>query len=816
MRSLPPGGPVTHEPSTRDAREVLAIFRRHRWLLLVCPLVGAAVGLALASLRKPTYEASALIVVGNAPAELASAEVRSLPVDDAKRIGTEMELLRSRRLASEVVDSLALQVEVVKPAGAVRSTILERHAVSADAIAGEYHLRRRPDGRFTVLSEKGDRDLGSFAVGEPIRLSGLEIVLGPGAGRHEEIVLGVTTGSRAVRSFAETLEVEQPTSDVNAIRVSYSGSDPELVRDVPNALTDRYMALRDSIQKSEARSTAAFLREQLETISRQLATSEDRLQDFRESSRVIDPQVEANSQLSQVAQLEAERSGLEAERSSLARAYAEVTSSAGPDRPGTPSPYRRLMGYPSLLRNESASELLRSLNEVENQLAALASRRTAEDPEVQILNARVVAIEAQLQGIVSTYLRGLSDQIASMDATLGRYRAQLNSMPAKEIQFFRLSREPRVLQATYELLQTRLQEARIAEAVDDASVRVVDRADLPSEPTGPGAPLFAAGFGALGLVVGVGLMFAREYGDQSVHNRADVQAAIGIPVLGVIPIAQALDLPRRGLLGRGRSRALPPATDRNATSGKLIHGTSSSAAPVPTLFVAAKGTPTPVSDAYNRLHTNIMFAQPDAEMKTLLFTSPLPGDGKTNTAANLAVTLAQSGLKVLLIDADLRRGRVHEIFGTSIKPGLAELLANAPAPGVLRSADVGRGRPVRYIASGEMPPNPVELLSSLAMRALLEGAAQEYDRVIIDTPPLNLFPDAAVLSPNVDGVIVVARAGVTPFDALVDTAEQLRHTNTRVVGAVLNGVDFERDVSYDTSYRWYQYGKDYAQAQTVG
>ena len=131
---------------------------------------------------------------------------------------------------------------------------------------------------------------------------------------------------------------------------------------------------------------------------------------------------------------------------------------------------------------------------------------------------------------------------------------------------------------------------------------------------------------------------------------------------------------------------------------------------------------------------------------------------------------------------------------------------------MLRHVDVGSGKPLRYIAAGKTPPNPVQLLSSTGMRALLDIAEQEYDRVIIDSPPLNLFPDAVALSSAVDGVIVVARAGVTPFDALVDTAEQLRHANSRVVGAVLNGIDFERDLSYDTSYRWYQYGKAYAQA----
>lgn len=808
MNELPRLGPgaAPAEPTTPNIRVIGGMLRRHRWLLLACPLIGLAAGLAMASSREPVYEASALLLVGNRPAALVADASRGALVDP-EMIGTEIEILRSRRLAREVVDSLGLEVMVSEPLDASRQEVVASHRVDERTESADYRFERQDDGTFAVTDAEEDRSAGSAIVGRPIRLPGAEVTLAPGALAHEEFILSVRSPASAATHLSRALSIEQPSSDVNVIRVGYEGADPGLVRDVPNVLTARYVALRDAVHRSEARNTAAFLREQLDTIAGQLALSEDRLQSFRENARVIDPAVEANSQVGQVAQLEAQRSALETERSALAREVAAVQR-ASAQRGDGPSPYRRLVGYPSLLRNEAATELLRSLGEIENQRAQLVSRRKPEDPEMRALNARIDEIENQLENIVVTYLQGLGNQVNSMDAELGQYRAQLNAIPAKEIEFARLSRQPRVLQGMYELLQTRLKEAEIAAAVEDASVRVVDPADWPTEPTGPGAPLFAIAFGTLGLMVGVALAFAREYADQAVHTRADVQAAIGIPVLGVIPDAAAMEGARRGgLLAGPRNRLLSAAGRRENGNGRPDGG-----APMPTLYVSRNRAATPWTDAFNRLHTNIMFAQPEADPRTLLVTSPLPGDGKTNTAANLAVTLAQSGLRVLLIDADLRRGRVHTFFGDEPAPGLAELLAGETAPGALRSVDVGSGRPLRYIAAGAQSGNPVQLLGTAAMRNLVECAAAEYDRVILDSPPVNLFPDATVLSPYVDGVIVVARAGSTPFDALVDAADQLRYSNTRVVGAVLNGVDYSRDASYDTSYRWYQMTKDYAGA----
>lgn len=788
-------------------REFAGIIRRHRWFLVVSLVVGAALGAALGSMRDPRYQASTLILVrGESLLNLSALGSFGEP-SDAGRVSTEMELLQSRALAGAVVDSLELQLEVVVPRRVTRSHLFSRIDVSPDAAGGKYRFRRGVDGLFAVVDTESGRSMGSVAVGERLRLPHAEVVLAEGAEAHEEIEVVVRSRVSAVSALTSALKVAQPGSDASLISVRYSGTDPELVRDIPNALTARFTVLRESMQKSEARSTVTLLREQLNTLAAQLTESEGRLREFREAEQVIDPEVEAASRISHLADLQAQRAMLAAERSSLAAVLSDVRSAARANA-GSTSPYRRLIAFPSLLRNNAVSEMLRSLATMEERRIELLARRSTEDPEVQALTAQIGRLESQLQGMASTYLDGLNGQLAAIDGTLGQYRAQLAQTPGKEAEFGRLSRQPQVLQQMYGQLQTRLKEAEIAEAVDNSSVRVVDAADLPQEPSGPGRGLFAGLAGTLGLLFGLGLVLVREYADSTVHSRADVQAAVGIPVLGLIPRVGAQELPRWSLRSLPNPRLLLPRSASSASRGERRAGSA-----VAPMMIVRNGRVTgPLSDAFGRLHANVMFSRPGTEMKVLLLTSALPGDGKTTTAVNFATALAQAGLRVLLIDADLRRGTVHQAFGVPRGPGLADLLSENPVfAGALRVAEVGEGRRLRYITagSGTGASDPVQMLGSPVMRELLAGAAGEYDRIIIDTPPLNLFPDAAVLGAAVDGVLVVARAGVTPFDALVDTAEELRRATSPVVGAVLNEVDFEREVTYDRSYRWYSLTQSY-------
>jgi capsular exopolysaccharide synthesis family protein len=230
----------------------------------------------------------------------------------------------------------------------------------------------------------------------------------------------------------------------------------------------------------------------------------------------------------------------------------------------------------------------------------------------------------------------------------------------------------------------------------------------------------------------------------------------------------------------------------------------------PHVLVSAMDPWAPFAEAYNRLETNVAFATAGKGTKLIVVTSPLPGDGKTTSAVNFAITLAQRGQRVLLMDADLRRGTVHAVFQQPRAPGLVEVLQGTVLlRDAIRSIPVGDAMALEVVTAGALPGSPAQLLRSKRMDALLEHLRGVYDVVILDAPPLNLVTDAALLGAASDGVIVVARSGVTTSEALGFTMEQLRNVNATVLGAVLNDIDFERDRAYDESYRYYAHYEAY-------
>ncbi|MDP9348157.1 MAG: polysaccharide biosynthesis tyrosine autokinase, partial [Gemmatimonadota bacterium] len=477
---------------------------------------------------------------------------------------------------------------------------------------------------------------------------------------------------------------------------------------------------------------------------------------------------------------------------------------------GGASPYRRLLAFPSLLRNQAASEMLGSLAKLEDQRAELLTRRKPGDADVQVLTRRIDELEGQMAGMVTAYEQGLSNQVASIDATLGKFESRLNRLPAKELEFARLSRQTKVLGDMYGLLQTRLKEAEIAEAVQDASVRVVDPARLLSRPAGPAEPMVLGISGLFGLLLGIALGFVREYRDVSVHSRGDLQAATGLPVLGWIPRLEGLAGESNGISAtlRGiQGRLLPRARRTEVALAEVAPAIPA----LPASRLLGDGRPhASAAESYEWVHRNVLFSRPDSPVRTLLVTSSLPGEGKTTTAAGLAMTLARRGHKVLLVDADLRRGGVSQQLRAPRGQGLSELLVGAASFGqVVQSLDAGDGKALHYLPAGALPADPAQLLGSVRAAVLMEWLRERYYLVILDSAPLNIFADAAVLGEHTDGVVLVARAGVTPFDALVHCAEQCRTAQLPVLGTVLNAVDPARDGGYDAAYRWYQYGKAY-------
>ena len=761
---------------TATVREMLKFVARNRWLVLGVPIATLVLAAFFIAAATPVYQGVTSVRVDKERSNIAVIDALQ-ELSQGASIYTEMAELRSRSLAEDVVDTLALNLQLTEPRRVPRSQVIAAVAVDRNAPESSYTLEPQGGRRFRLTSEQGGARV--VAAGEPFYIKGATLTLAATAAKYGTIRFQIVPFEIAVGSLHESLRVERPDREADIIEISYESPDREMAYAVPNTIARRFIDRRQEVKTQQARSTVAFLNDQLDTLGQQLHGYETGLQRFRESQGVVSIKAEGEAQVSRLAEFQANRDLADAERSSLAKAMAEIQNT--PTKPTDPSPYRRLIGFPTILSNPAATEVLRSLNEVENSRAELLTRRTPDDPDVMILTDRVHQMEDQLRNMVTTYLQGLSNRIASLDGVLTQFSNDLKRIPAKEIELARLERQSKITEDIYTTLQSRMKEAQIASAIQDPSVRVVDPAIEAIKPIKPNKPLDVVLALLLGIALGGGIAFVRENLDTTIHTREQLQFESGaVPVLGLIPRI-------RDVAGtNGTRRALwrirtPIVTTPEALRARLVAGRN------------PRGS---ASEAYRTLRTNLVFSQPEKPPRTMVFTSAAPGDGKSTSASNLAITLAQQGLRAILIDADMRRGAMHVALETSDKPGLSDyLLGGQSVEDIKRTVSMADAI-FDFIPRGTLPPNPAELMAGTRMQALLEHLEGEYDAVIFDAPPLNVVTDAALLGGRTDGVVLVVRAGVTDRAAVRFAFDQLTAVRARVLGCVLNDVDTKRESYY--------------------
>jgi polysaccharide biosynthesis transport protein len=830
------GGLVPFEPRVDDGQarvsQLVAMLKRNKWLILGCAAVCFSAAVIYVRRADPLYEASVTLRVEEKQANVPDV-LRAF--SQTSEVSTEIEVLASRTLVEDATRILSLQVRVVSPKDVARDALLTEIQVTPDAQGAEYRFTRQANGSFEVSARDGI-PLSETRPGERLSLPGLTLRLTPLAAKYPELRLQVLSFADAVA--ATYVHVDRAGSErdlADVIKLRYEDTDQGLVWKVPNVVAERYIERRQETQKVQTRSEARFLREQLDTLSTQLARSEEELKAFQERARVVSPTTEASSQIDRLVRLQAERSSVEAERAALASLVEDVEQRHKQQAAGQPSVYRELLAFPSLLRNPAASQLLRSLSDVEDQRANLLTRRTEVDPDVQRLSNRIAELETQLSTMARAYLKGLSNQVSSLDAALAGFSSELNRMPKKELEFARLERKPEVLKEMYTLLQTRLKEAEIAEAAVNSSVSIVDPAIPPRSPIQTKELLFMLTSLVGGTLLGLGLSMIREYTDRSIKTRFEATAASGLPVMAIVPridrrthrsaiIARRSTNPpklKSGTGANGAPLARRPETGYTFFSASASQESSreSSTNGVEPAALVARHPPArmslsrsagAVAEAYAILQTNIAFSRPEEHIKVLALTSALPGEGKTTTAVNLALTLCQRGLSVCLIDADLRRPQLHDIFHVTREPGLSDVLRGLQTfEGCYRPVQIAETAQLAVLPAGSHVGSAPGLVGSPRMGTLLGELRERFDLVILDTPPVNILTDAALLGVNADGVVVVVRTGSTDGAALEYAMEQLNHVRAPALGIVLNDVDLKRFGAYDGAYQYYTYSGAY-------
>ena len=752
---------------------------------IVGVVAAVAVVAAYTSARRalPRYRSDASVQVGSkkyGATRLEEPQVNELDIK-TDPVLSEALFLKTQNLAIAVVDSLGLQLKLLDPrvvATEGRGGLLDRVRVFRAARNDTFALVLKGAEGYEVRDARGRPvAAGSYAtpVNDPAR--GFSFVVRPSEAQRTVrfAIVSPLAAANEVRA-GMGFDVQQGTTVVGAW---YEGADPSLA---PDILNQALQILRFN-GVARLRLTAAqreeFLKTSLDEAGGQYRLALAALQQYKETQHTTDISAEEQALLNSLQMFDREK---QQRREDLALLQGILGAST--DGNITLETLNRLAAMPDIDKNTAIAFQLQNLLKLyddRRSLTAGALGLREDNPSVQAIDQRITQAGRALRQAAQATVQGMQADIAALDARIADLRSQLASYPGKETRIGQLELDASLYNDTYRYLLTQLQAAQISSATIAPYVDIVETATVASR-IGIGTRQKVTIGLLIGLFLGVVSAFVLEYLDQTIKSTEDVERVLEIPVLGLIPV----DPRGGGRLGR-----------RNGGAG--VGGGARRHAVIPLISRAAPDDPT--SEAYRALRTNVTFVSAgQRNLQVVCITSPGPAEGKSTTAANLAITLAQQGAHTLLADADLRRPLVHRAFNLVQEPGLTDVLVGAAQlreairPNVIPGLDV--------LPGGALPPNPSELLGSEAMHRLLTDLRSQYAWVIFDTPPALAVTDATVLGASADAVILVLRAGETEETAAQRAVELFRRVQARVAGTVLNGVEKQRD----KYYHYYDYG----------
>ncbi len=771
-----PGDGITPVYLARSVRENLPLFA------LIVGIALAATALLLVQ-AEPRYSARSVIRMASERRTLTNG-VESAPQSLDRPVDpllSAVQVLTSRTLVGAVVDSLGLRLRPASPfilgapaIGRRISTGTFRDVkVAAAALSDTFALRFSDEG--VIARSRGGEAYADF--GQPLRLGsvGLTVPARPAVG-YAIVVLA--SRDEAIDEVLQRLKVvPRPGTDV--IDVKYADADPVRAQQFANQLAQLFQAANGHSAQGQAGRRREFLGEQLRVTDSMLMVAEAGLSSFRGRQQMGSSSDNLIAEQATAASRQARHGELVGDRRVLAALLDRLK--------GDPDAAFQALAYsPEVASDTTLSQLQQRLIAYRGKLDSLTTgpwRALATHPDVVQLTTLLETTQDQLIRAVRARLASIDARIAVLSSQQASGQKSIKGLPAQQAAEATLDRRVQVLRTTADALRQEYQKARISEALSAADIEIMDLAPVPYRTSGvPRSASLLFGL-LLGVLFGGGAAVVADVTNSSVRRPRELHDLIGANELGIIPRIQGI-----AAVANGSHRQLLPGASNGSGNGNG-HGVSSE------LLFSPSGALSAEAEAFRMLRIGLAFSWGNQPC-TLVVTSAAPQEGKTLIATNLAATFARGGARVLLIDCDIHRPRLHRVFHATRAPGLMDLLRtgglSSRSTTAMQRATAIRSTPIdrlSFLPCGANPQSTPELLERAPLRALLAQLRPDFDVILLDTPPVLVSADAATLGASADGVIMVVRAGQTDRGAAELARQRVISAGGRVLGAVLNDPD---------------------------
>jgi len=588
-------------------------------------------------------------------------------------------------------------------------------------------------------------------------------------------------------SFRSSLKVAL-APNTHIIEVRYRSPDKELAANVVNTLMTTYTENNFKSRFDSTMQASDWLSKQLVDLQMKVETSQEKLVHYQKEHEILGIDDKQNITTAKLDELNKALTTAESERMDKESIY-RLVQSGDTETIASAANVLDAAGAGSTSQSGLLETLRAKQADLKIQAAELNTQFGPSYPKLAQINNQLKEIDAELVAetrkiggkIKGQYMAALQRENMLHDA-LEKQKQEANKLNESAIEYSLLKRDLDTNRQLYEGLLEKLKEAGVSAGLRSNNFRIVDVARVPTGPIEPNIPRNLSFAFMLGLTSGVGLAFLLEGLDNTVRTTEQAQMISGLPPLGMIP------------LGSRTAR-------EGANSKRLVIATSKEAVEL----ITQVRPQSQMAESYRALRTSLLLSNLGAPPKVIMVTSALPQEGKTTTSINCAVVLAQKGIRVLLIDADLRRPSIHKTLGMGPRSGLSNVLTGSATleQAITRSTVLPN---LNILPAGTPPPNPAELLASINMRDVLEQLRGQYDHIVVDTPPTLSVTDAVVLSPRADAIVLVIRSGQTTKQALRRSRDILMQVNAKVSGVLLNAVD----LSSPDYYYYYEYQGKYA------